>query len=74
MVALTPASSFVMKFDCSRAFSASFLISSATTEKPFPEAPAWAASIAAFMARRSVRLEMSWITWFASRSSPTAPL
>ena len=37
--------------------SASFRISSATTAKPFPVSPAWAASIAAFIARRLV--------WFA---------
>jgi hypothetical protein len=34
--------------------SASFLISSATTAKPFPASPARAASIAAFSARRFV--------------------
>jgi len=37
-------------FDCS----ASFLISSATTENPFPASPALAASIAAFKAKRLV--------------------
>ena len=35
-------------------FSASFRISSATTAKPFPASPAWAASMAAFIARRFV--------------------
>ena len=41
-------------FDWEDEVSESFLISSATTEKPFPASPAWAASIAAFIARRLV--------------------
>ena len=49
--------------DCS----ASLRISSATTANPFPLSPACADSIAAFMARRFVWLEMLWITFAASR-------
>ena len=41
--------------------SASCLISDATVEKPFPFSPARAASTAALMARKSVRLAMSLI-------------
>ena len=40
----------MISFDCS----ASFLISSATTENPFPASPALAASIAAFNANKFV--------------------
>jgi len=47
---MTSLISLVKPFDCS----ASFLISSATTEKPFPAAPALAASMAAFSASKFV--------------------
>ena len=40
--------------DCAVEVSESFQISSATTLNPFPDSPAWAASIAAFIASRFV--------------------
>jgi hypothetical protein len=53
--------------DCTLEFSASFLISSATTANPFPASPAWAASIAAFIESRFVWLAMFSITEFISK-------
>ena len=50
--------------------SESFLISSATTANPFPASPAWAASIAAFIASKLVWLAMFWITTLASKRLP----
>ena len=41
----------VMVLPCAAESSASFLISSATTANPLPASPAWAASIAAFIAK-----------------------
>ncbi len=46
-------------------------ISSATTAKPFPDSPAWAASIAAFIASRLVRSAISWMIVTVSDTLPT---
>ena len=50
--------------------SASFLISSATTAKPFPASPACAASIAAFIANKFVCDAICWMTLEASIKEP----
>ena len=50
-----------------RVVSARLRISLATTEKPLPASPAWAASIAAFMARRLVWDAIFPITAISSR-------
>ena len=60
----------VMVLPCVEDSSASFLISSATTAKPLPASPAWAASIAAFIANRFVCDAICWITLDASMSDP----
>ena len=44
-------------------FSERVRTSSATTAKPLPTSPAWAASMAAFRARRLVRSATSVMTW-----------
>ena len=61
-----PFNSSAIIFDWEAESSASFLISSATTEKPFPVSPAWAASMAAFMASRFVWLAMVSMTLLVS--------
>ena len=60
----------VMFLPCAEDSSANFLISSATTANPFPASPAWAASIAAFIAKRFVWLAIFWITLLASIKPP----
>ena len=57
----------VMFFPCALDSSASFLISPATTAKPFPASPAWAASIAAFIASRLVCAAIFWIILLVSK-------
>ena len=60
----------VIVFPCIEDSSANFLISSATTANPLPDSPAWAASIAAFIASKFVCDAICWITLEASRSEP----
>jgi len=59
-------SRLVIVLPCTLLCSASLRISSATTANPFPASPACAASMAAFMARRFVRLAMFCMTFDAS--------
>ena len=57
-------------FPCALDSSASFRISSATTANPFPVSPAWAASIAAFIANRLVCEAIFSMTFEASSKPP----
>ena len=60
----------VIVLPCAAESSASLRISSATTANPFPASPAWAASIAAFIASKFVWDAMCWITLEASIKLP----
>ena len=58
----------VICLPCIELSSANFRISSATTANPFPVSPAWAASMAAFIANRFVWSAMFKIMLLASIS------
>ena len=66
IASLMLSSSSPIVFDWAEEVSESLRISSATTENPFPASPAWAASMAAFIARRFVWAAIAEMAIFAS--------